>query len=144
MHHYPLWKSMTVLAVVLVSIVLALPNVFGETAALQLSRKDRAAFTEVSVQELGQLLERERIAYGFMVPTMLNAIVHDQSARNRDFTALKCLLVAAAPIQDATALAAREVFGASTPRVLMAYSWSPRRVPSTFVCTMIAPYPSRR
>jgi len=63
MHHYPLWKSMTVLAVVLISIVLALPNVFGETAALQLSRKDRAAFTEVSVQELGQLLERERIAY---------------------------------------------------------------------------------
>jgi len=63
MHHYPLWKSMTVLAVVLVSIVLALPNVFGETAALQLSRKDRAAFTEASVQELGQLLERQSIAY---------------------------------------------------------------------------------
>jgi len=54
---------MTVLAVVLVSIVLALPNVFGETAALQLSRKDRAAFAEASVQELEQLLERERIAY---------------------------------------------------------------------------------
>jgi len=63
MHQYPLWKSMTVLAVVLVSIVLALPNVFGETAALQLSRKDRAAFAEASVQELEQLLERERIAY---------------------------------------------------------------------------------
>ncbi len=54
---------MTVLAVVLVSIVLALPNVFGETAALQLSRKDRAAFAEASVQEFEQLLERERIAY---------------------------------------------------------------------------------
>jgi acyl-CoA synthetase (AMP-forming)/AMP-acid ligase II len=46
-----------------------------------------------------------------MVPTMVNAVVHDNGARGRDFSSLKCLLVAAAPIQDATALAAREVFG---------------------------------
>lgn len=57
------------------------------------------------------ILESEGIAYAFMVPTMINAIVHDNSARGRDYSALKCLLVAAAPIQDATALAAREVFG---------------------------------
>jgi acyl-CoA synthetase (AMP-forming)/AMP-acid ligase II len=57
------------------------------------------------------LLERERINYAFMVPTMVNAIVHDNSARGRDFSAMKCLLIAAAPIQDATALAARDVFG---------------------------------
>jgi len=63
MHQYPLWKSMTVLAVVLVSIVLALPNVFGETAALQLSRKDRAAFTEASVEELRALLGRDGIPF---------------------------------------------------------------------------------
>ncbi len=57
------------------------------------------------------LMESEGIAYGFMVPTMLNAIVHDNSARGRNFHSLKCLLIGAAPIQDATALAAREVFG---------------------------------
>jgi acyl-CoA synthetase (AMP-forming)/AMP-acid ligase II len=57
------------------------------------------------------LLERERINYAFMVPTMVNAIVHDNTARGRDFSHLKCLLIAAAPIQDATALAARDVFG---------------------------------
>ncbi len=57
------------------------------------------------------LMESEGIAYGFMVPTMLNAIVHDNSARGRNFDSLKCLLIGAAPIQDATALAAREVFG---------------------------------
>ena len=56
-------------------------------------------------------MEREGIAYGFMVPTMVNAIVQDNSARGRDFPSLKCLLIAASPIQDATALAAREVFG---------------------------------
>ncbi len=57
------------------------------------------------------LLEREQINYAFMVPTMVNAVVHDNTARGRDFSAMKCLLIAAAPIQDATALAAREVFG---------------------------------
>ena len=49
------------------------------------------------------LMEQEGIAYGFMVPTMVNAIVHDNSARGRNFDKLKCLLIAAAPIQDATA-----------------------------------------
>jgi acyl-CoA synthetase (AMP-forming)/AMP-acid ligase II len=62
-------------------------------------------------EETLDLLEREKIAFGFMVPTMVNSIVHDNTARGRDFSSLKCLLIAAAPIQDATALAAREVFG---------------------------------
>jgi acyl-CoA synthetase (AMP-forming)/AMP-acid ligase II len=57
------------------------------------------------------VLEQEGINFVFMVPTMVNAVVHDKRSRGRDFSSLKCLLVAAAPIQDATALAAREVFG---------------------------------
>ncbi len=63
MHAYPLWKSITVLAVLLASLVLALPNVFGESAALQLSRRDRAAVTEESLAELTRLLQGEKIAY---------------------------------------------------------------------------------
>jgi len=63
MHQYPLWKSMTVLVVVLLSILLALPNLFGEAPALQMSRKDRAAFTSESVPEFEQLLSREAIAF---------------------------------------------------------------------------------
>ncbi len=63
------------------------------------------------VEETLDVMEREGIAFGFMVPTMVNAIVQDNSARGRDFSGLKCILIGAAPIQDATALAAREVFG---------------------------------
>lgn len=63
MHQYPLWKSMTVLAVVLISILLALPNVFGESAALQLTRRDRDAFTESSLAELTGLLQSQQIAF---------------------------------------------------------------------------------
>jgi len=48
MHTYPAWKSWLVAIVMLVALVLALPNVFGEGPALQLSRDDRAAFTDES------------------------------------------------------------------------------------------------
>jgi preprotein translocase subunit SecD len=46
MHTYPAWKMWLVAAVMLAALVLALPNVFGEGPALQLSRDDRAAFTD--------------------------------------------------------------------------------------------------
>jgi preprotein translocase subunit SecD len=46
MHTYPAWKIWLVSIVILVGLVLALPNVFGEAPALQLSRNDRTAVTE--------------------------------------------------------------------------------------------------
>lgn len=64
MHQYPLWKSVLVLVAVLLSLVLALPNLFGESPALQLSRKDRAAFTAAQAPEFEQLLAREGLAHG--------------------------------------------------------------------------------
>jgi preprotein translocase subunit SecD len=48
MHSYPAWKIWLVTIVVLAATLLALPNVFGESPALQLSRNDRAAFNEQS------------------------------------------------------------------------------------------------
>jgi acyl-CoA synthetase (AMP-forming)/AMP-acid ligase II len=62
-------------------------------------------------QETLDIMESEGIGFMFMVPTMANAIVRDNTARGRSFPKLKCLLIAAAPIADATTLAAREVFG---------------------------------
>ncbi len=62
-------------------------------------------------RETLNVMETEGIGYMFMVPTMLNAIVRDNTARGRNFSKLKCLLIGAAPIADATTLAAREVFG---------------------------------
>jgi acyl-CoA synthetase (AMP-forming)/AMP-acid ligase II len=57
------------------------------------------------------LMERERIAYFFAVPTVLSGLARDPSARGRNWSALKVVLVAAAPIADDTALLARDVFG---------------------------------
>jgi acyl-CoA synthetase (AMP-forming)/AMP-acid ligase II len=58
-----------------------------------------------------ELIERERIAYGFLVPTMLNALVHHPTAGDTDMSSLKCLQVGAAPISDDTALRAHSLFG---------------------------------
>lgn len=57
------------------------------------------------------LMEREGIGYMFLVPTMLNMLNHEPTVRGRDWSRLKCLQIGAAPIADATALGAREIFG---------------------------------
>jgi acyl-CoA synthetase (AMP-forming)/AMP-acid ligase II len=57
------------------------------------------------------LIERERIGYIFLVPTMLNAINRAPGIERRKFPALKCILISAAPISDETALAAHRLFG---------------------------------
>ncbi len=46
MHSYPAWKVWLVAIVLFVCALLALPNVFGDAPALQLSRNDRAAIAE--------------------------------------------------------------------------------------------------
>ena len=56
MHTYPAWKIWLVAIVMLVALLLALPNVFGEGPALQLSRNDRAAFTELSQASVTAIL----------------------------------------------------------------------------------------
>lgn len=82
---------------------LFLPVWLGGGRNVMVDRFDPAAVLD--------LLERERIAYSFMVPTMLNAINRVPGIAARDFSGLKCLLVAAAPISDETALTAKKYFG---------------------------------
>jgi acyl-CoA synthetase (AMP-forming)/AMP-acid ligase II len=58
-----------------------------------------------------ETMEREQVAYGFLVPTMLHAVATESTARSRDWASLKVLQIGGAPITDDTALLAREVFG---------------------------------
>jgi preprotein translocase subunit SecD len=61
MHTYPAWRLWLVAIVMLVALILALPNVFGEAPALQLSRNDRAAFNELSQGAVTGILEAKGI-----------------------------------------------------------------------------------
>jgi len=58
-----------------------------------------------------EVMEREQVAYGFLVPAMLNALARHPSAIERDWSKLKVLQIGGAPIADETALLARRVFG---------------------------------
>jgi len=57
------------------------------------------------------VMEKHQVAYGFLVPTMLNALVRHPSARERDWSHLKAVQIGGSPIADDTALLAREVLG---------------------------------
>jgi preprotein translocase subunit SecD len=61
MHTYPAWKIWLVSIVLLVALVLALPNVFGEAPALQLSRNDRTAVTQANLDQVVAQLEAQNI-----------------------------------------------------------------------------------
>jgi acyl-CoA synthetase (AMP-forming)/AMP-acid ligase II len=62
-------------------------------------------------EEVMRIIEEERIAFTLLVPAMLAAITRHPDRRRRDFTSLKCILTGTGPIQDATALASRALFG---------------------------------
>jgi preprotein translocase subunit SecD len=58
---YPLWKGVLVAAVTVAAILIALPNLYGESPALQMSRRDRAQFTPESVTEISGALQGAKI-----------------------------------------------------------------------------------
>lgn len=57
------------------------------------------------------LMERHRVSHMFAVPTILHALAHHPSAPERDWSHLKAVMVAGAPITDDTALRAHKIFG---------------------------------
>ena len=60
---------------------------------------------------LPDLMIKERTAYMFMVPIILNATNRIPGIERKKFPHLKWMLVSAAPISDETALKAYEIFG---------------------------------
>ena len=56
MQRYPLWKGILLAAILVAAVLLALPNWFGESPALQLSRRDRAEFDAAAAAVIGNAL----------------------------------------------------------------------------------------
>ena len=57
MQRYPLWKGVLLAAIMVAAVLLALPNWYGESPALKLSRRDRAAFDPATVTEITAALK---------------------------------------------------------------------------------------
>jgi acyl-CoA synthetase (AMP-forming)/AMP-acid ligase II len=58
-----------------------------------------------------ELIERERITFTLMVPTMIQALVAHPDARKHDLSSLRCLNYAASPISETTMTRALDLLG---------------------------------
>ncbi len=63
MNRYPVWKNLLVLGVVLLGLIVALPNLFGEDPALQVSRDSGAAMVELEINQVKLALDDAAIDY---------------------------------------------------------------------------------
>ena len=60
---------------------------------------------------IADLMEKERVGYVFMAPTMVQDMLQVKNLAGRDWSALKVLLIGAAPITEATVRRAHAVWG---------------------------------
>jgi preprotein translocase subunit SecD len=63
MLEYARWKYILVSAVLLVALLFALPNVFGDDRALQIARKDRAPIAAAELATIEKTLKDAGVAY---------------------------------------------------------------------------------
>src|ERR1700722_16889193 len=63
MLEYPRWKYVLILVVLLLGLVLALPNVFGQDPALQIARKDHDPMAASALPGIEQFLNDEHLAH---------------------------------------------------------------------------------
>jgi preprotein translocase subunit SecD len=61
MHSYPAWKVWLVAIVLFISALFALPNLYGDAPALQLSRNDRVAVSEADLGSVTAILADKKI-----------------------------------------------------------------------------------
>jgi preprotein translocase subunit SecD len=82
------WKYFLVAAVLLLALVLALPNFFGEDLALQIARKDRAAIDAAGQQSIEAVLKANNIPFkraftdGGRVMVLFNGVADQLNGRD--------------------------------------------------------------
>ncbi len=79
MLEYARWKYWLVAIVLLISLVFALPNVFGDERALQIARKDRDPLNAAQVTQVEQVLKDHGVKYNGITLEKGNAIVRFES-----------------------------------------------------------------
>jgi len=93
MNRYPLWKNILVIGVILVGAIIAVPNLYGDDPALQITREDGTALTEATLDTITSTLEKDSIEY--------NAAILEGSAALVRFPTVDAQLRASAVIAEA-------------------------------------------
>src|SRR6185295_5684575 len=76
MLEYARWKYILVSIVLVLAFLFALPNVFGETRALQVARKDHNALDATAQQAIEKFLTDQKIAFDRTVLDTGRVMVH--------------------------------------------------------------------
>ncbi|HLF12321.1 MAG TPA: protein translocase subunit SecD [Gammaproteobacteria bacterium] len=63
MNRYPLWKNIMVLGIMLISMIVALPNIFGDEEAVHITRTDGVAVDEATLSEVTAALSNANIPF---------------------------------------------------------------------------------
>ena len=63
MNHYPLWKNLLILGVLLIGAFLALPNLYSQDPSIEITAARNSEITEASVGEVKATLENAGIAF---------------------------------------------------------------------------------
>jgi preprotein translocase subunit SecD len=63
MNRYPLWKNLLVACVILAGVFLAIPNLFGDDPALQITREDGNPISELTVSAIRETLDEQNIEF---------------------------------------------------------------------------------
>ncbi len=63
MLEYPRWKYLLVVVVLLLALIVALPNVFGDAPALQIARKDHDSIVAAALPTVEQFFKDEHLGY---------------------------------------------------------------------------------
>src|SRR5690606_26130820 len=63
MNQYPFWKNALVVLVAVASLIIALPNFYGEDPAVQVSAEDDSAVTPALVERVRGELERAQLPF---------------------------------------------------------------------------------
>ena len=63
MNRYPLWKNLLVVGVIIAGVFFAIPNIFGDDPALQITREDGNPMSELTVSSVRTTLEEQEIEF---------------------------------------------------------------------------------
>lgn len=57
-NHFPFWKNLLILTVLVLGIVYALPNLFGDDPSVQISTSDQAELSETQVASIEKVYKQ--------------------------------------------------------------------------------------
>ncbi len=63
LNSYPLWRYLMILVIVILGVIYALPNIYGESNAVQVSPKNGASITPQLVEQVQTVLQQNQVAF---------------------------------------------------------------------------------